>query len=78
MWTADGVSKYYWTSAPPVWHVGGAGGHTFGAKKNGAQRAAGSVPLPGGEAAALGRSVMSESLRPHGLQPTRLLCPWIL
>ena len=22
------------------------------------------------------RSVMSDSLRPHGLQPTRLLCPW--
>ena len=22
------------------------------------------------------RSVMSESYRPHGLQPTRLLCPW--
>ena len=21
-------------------------------------------------------SVMSDSLRPHGLQPTRLLCPW--
>ena len=24
----------------------------------------------------LSRSVMSDSLRPHGLQPTRLLCPW--
>ena len=23
-------------------------------------------------------SVMSDSLRPHGLYPTRLLCPWIL
>ena len=23
-----------------------------------------------------GHSVMSESLQPHGLQPTRLLCPW--
>ena len=22
------------------------------------------------------QSVMSDSLRPHGLQPTRLLCPW--
>ena len=22
------------------------------------------------------RSVVSDSLRPHGLQPTRLLCPW--
>ena len=22
------------------------------------------------------RTVMSDSLRPHGLQPTRLLCPW--
>ena len=22
------------------------------------------------------RSVMSDSLRPHGVQPTRLLCPW--
>ena len=24
----------------------------------------------------LSRSVVSEPLRPHGLQPTRLLCPW--
>ena len=24
----------------------------------------------------LRRSVMPDSLRPHGLQPTRLLCPW--
>ena len=24
------------------------------------------------------RSVVSDSLRPHGLYPTRLLCPWIL
>ena len=24
----------------------------------------------------LGCSVMSDSLHPHGLQPTRLLCPW--
>ena len=22
------------------------------------------------------RSVVSDSLRPHGLKPTRLLCPW--
>ena len=26
--------------------------------------------------ARLSRSVMSESLRPHGLHPARLLCPW--
>ena len=26
--------------------------------------------------AALSRSGMSDSLRPHGLEPTRLLCPW--
>ena len=26
--------------------------------------------------AVLSRSVMSDSLQPHGLQPTRLLCPW--
>ena len=26
--------------------------------------------------AVLGCSVMSESLRPHGLQPARFLCPW--
>ena len=26
--------------------------------------------------AVLSRPVMSSSLRPHGLQPTRLLCPW--
>ena len=24
----------------------------------------------------LGRSVVSDSLRPHGLKPARLLCPW--
>ena len=24
----------------------------------------------------LSRSVMSDSVRPHGLQPSRLLCPW--
>ena len=24
----------------------------------------------------VGRSVVPDSLRPHGLQPTRLLCPW--
>ena len=27
-------------------------------------------------ACVLSRSVMSDSLRPHGLQPNRLLCPW--
>ena len=27
-------------------------------------------------ACALSHSVVSDSLRPHGLQPTRLLCPW--
>ena len=26
--------------------------------------------------AILSRSVMSDSLQPHGLQPTKLLCPW--
>ena len=26
--------------------------------------------------AVLSRSVVSDSLRPHGLEPTRLLCPW--
>ena len=26
--------------------------------------------------AVLTRSVVSDSLQPHGLQPTRLLCPW--
>ena len=26
--------------------------------------------------AVLSCSVVSDSLRPHGLQPTRLLCPW--
>ena len=26
----------------------------------------------------LSHSVMSDSLQPHGLQPTRLLCPWDL
>ena len=27
-------------------------------------------------ACVLSRSFMSDSLRPHGLQPTSLLCPW--
>ena len=27
-------------------------------------------------ACVLARSVMSDSLGPHGLQPARLLCPW--
>ena len=27
--------------------------------------------------AVLSHSVMSKSLQPHGLQPTRLLCPWV-
>ena len=26
--------------------------------------------------AVLGHSVVSDALQPHGLQPTRLLCPW--
>ena len=26
--------------------------------------------------AVLSRSVVSDSLRPHGLQPARILCPW--
>ena len=26
--------------------------------------------------AVLSHSVMSDSLQPHGLEPTRLLCPW--
>ena len=26
--------------------------------------------------AVLSRSIMSDSFRPHGLEPTRLLCPW--
>ena len=29
-----------------------------------------------GNCAVPSRSVVSNSLRPHGLQPTRLLCPW--
>ena len=29
-----------------------------------------------GESESVGHSVGSDSLRPHGLQPTRLLCPW--
>ena len=65
VWTTDGVIKHCWTSAPLVWHEGGGGRHTFGAKKSGTRRAAGSGPLPGGEAAVLGRSVVSKSLRPH-------------
>ena len=33
-------------------------------------------PTPESEKWKWSRSVVSESLRPHGLQPTRLLCPW--
>ena len=33
-------------------------------------------PLSIQEEGSVSRSVMSDSLRPHGLQPTRLLCPW--
>ena len=28
------------------------------------------------ESERVSHSVMSDSLQPHGLQPTRLLCPW--
>ncbi|XP_043312755.1 retinoic acid early transcript 1E-like isoform X1 [Cervus canadensis] len=34
--------------------------------------------VSGNHRAVHGPSVVSASLRPHGLQPTRLLCPWIL
>ena len=30
----------------------------------------------GGRGMGWDRSVVSDSLRPHGLQPTKLLCPW--
>ena len=33
-------------------------------------------PMPESEKGKWSRSVMSDSLGPHGLQPTRLLCPW--
>ena len=33
-------------------------------------------PEPGDLCAVLSCSVMSNSLRPHGLGPTKLLCPW--
>ena len=33
-------------------------------------------PSPMHESKKWSHSVMSDSLRPHGLQPTRLLCPW--
>ena len=33
-------------------------------------------PMHESEKGKWSRSVMSDSLRPHGLQPTRLLCPW--
>ena len=29
-----------------------------------------------GDSGCVSPSVVSDSLRPHGLQPTRLLCPW--
>ena len=35
-----------------------------------------SVGPQGPESESESRSVMSDSLRPHGLYPTRLLCPW--
>ena len=34
------------------------------------------VALPQRESESVTCSVMSDSLRPHGLQPARLLCPW--
>ena len=33
-------------------------------------------PMHESEKWKVSRSVVSDSLRPHGLQPTRLLCPW--
>ena len=33
-------------------------------------------PMPESEKWKWSRSVVSDSSRPHGLQPTRLLCPW--
>ena len=33
-------------------------------------------PMHESEKSKWSRSVVSESQRPHGLQPTRLLCPW--
>ena len=32
--------------------------------------------FPLGKIVSVSRSVVPDSLRPHGLQPTRLLCPW--
>ena len=34
------------------------------------------IPSTPQESEIVSYSVMSKSLRPHGLQPTRLLCPW--
>ena len=34
------------------------------------------IPLKRAAAAAAVASVVSDSVQPHGLQPTRLLCPW--
>ena len=36
----------------------------------------GSGGAPGAESESVGRLVVSSSLGPHGLQLTRLLCPW--
>ena len=36
----------------------------------------GSIPCQGTEGESVNCSVMSDSLQPHGLLPTRLLCPW--
>ena len=33
-------------------------------------------PLPLRSSSSVSHSVVSDSLRPHGLSPTRLLCPW--
>ena len=33
-------------------------------------------PLPLSSSSSVSHSVVSDSLRPHGLSPTRLLCPW--
>ena len=60
VWTTDGVTEHRCASAPPIWHEGGEGDTRLGQR-----RAEPDEQHPGQEAAALGRSVASESLRPH-------------
>ena len=49
---------------------------SFGMSKDGKKNRKGRIKVWPGEVAQCAQSLMSDSLQPHGLKPTRLLCPW--